>query len=120
MTFTYDLSNPGDRERVRYHIQDTDADAVMFSDEEIDFVLSEEGQDVGRTVISLIQAAIGKLAREPDMTADWLRIDWRRSSDNWKQMLREKRQKFGVRSVSTSSVHTYRVDSLADTEPYQD
>ena len=114
MTFTYTPSaTPSDTTLVRYHIQDTDSTAAIFSDEEIEMVLATEGS-VGKAVISLINATIAKLSREPDMTADWLTISWRRSSDAWMKLLSEKKVHFGVGgwSVSTTTVQPYRSDSL--------
>lgn len=117
MTFTYDPASPDDVTRVRYHIGDTDSDAAMFTDEEINFVIDEEGS-YQNAVISLLEATLARLNREPDMSADWLRVDWRRSADHWRKLLGDKRRRFGktVR-MSTSSVHLYRVDSLQTDPP---
>lgn len=101
MTFTYDLVTPTDRERVRYHTGDVDGTAAIFSDEEIVFVLGEEGT-WQKAVLSCINSALARLAHEPDMTADWLRIDWRRSAENWKALLAEKKTLFGLGVVAAS------------------
>jgi hypothetical protein len=65
-------------------------------------------------VVSLINAIIGRLSREPDMTADWLTISWRRSSDAWMKLLDQKKQEFGVGvfTISTTAVNPFRIDSL--------
>lgn len=117
MTFSYDPTNPSDLVRVRYHLQDTEEDTAIFTDETILFVLDEE-VTVGKAVISLIHSAMAKLASEPDMTADWLRVDWRGSREAWRVLLSEKKQKFGLGwAVSGTATHVYRVDSLQDEEP---
>lgn len=110
MTFTYTPASPDDTTRVRYHIGDTVEASAIFTDEEIDFVISEEGS-YQKAVVSLIQAVIAKIGHEPDFTADWLQVDWRRSVDAWRDLLAEKRSKFGIAARSARSVATYRSDS---------
>ncbi len=118
MTFTYDLSTPNDITRVRFHIGDVIEDAAMNSDEQIQFAIDESGS-WQRAVIACIRHAIARLAMEPDMQADWLKIDWRRSADNWKLLLSEKTQEFGVGKARASSGgnHAYRPDGLIKSEP---
>jgi hypothetical protein len=114
MTFTYTPSaTPTDTTLVRYHIGDTVEAAAIFDDETIGMVLAVEGS-VGKAVVSLIKATIAKLSHEPDMTADWLTISWRRSSADWLKLLAEKQKEFGVGvfTISTSTVKPYRSDSL--------
>ena len=118
MTFSYDPSSPDDVTRVRYHIGDTDEDTAIFSDEEIAFVLDEEDDHIGKTVVSLIQSVMARLAHEPDMTADWLRVDWRRSAENWKALLSEKRRRFQLGAVaSAGGQHAWRPDTRQRDEP---
>jgi hypothetical protein len=122
MTFTYGPSaTPTDTTLVRYHISDTVEASAIFSDEEIAMVLAIEGS-VGKAVVSLIKATIGKLSREPDMTADWLTISWRRSSDAWLKLLAEKQKEFGVGvfTISTTTVNPFRSDSLQGYPDFED
>lgn len=115
MTFTYNLTNPNDITRVRYHLGDTDEPTAIYQDEEIAFAISENG-GWQRAVISLIKGCIVRLAHEPDMTADWLTINWRRSSDAWRSMLREKQAEFGLgATVNSGNQQVTRVD-IAGTE----
>lgn len=117
MTFSYDLVTPTDVTRVRRHISDTDETTAIFSDEEIQFNLDEEGT-VNKAVIALIKQIIAKLSNEPDMQADWLKIDWRRSSEAWFKMLSEKKREFGLGAVIDSGgSHAYRPDTLQKTAP---
>lgn len=118
MSFTYDLTAPvADVSRVRFHISDTDEDTAIFSDDEIAFAIDEAG-DWQRAVVMLIRSVLAKLAAEPDMQADWLRIDWRRSADGWKALLSEKKQQFGLGARSaTAGRHAYRPDSLQKEPP---
>lgn len=119
MTFTYTPSaTPTDLTLIRFHIQDTVEAYAIFSDEEIEMILAVQGS-IGKTVVSLIQGIIQKLSFEPDMTADWLTISWRRSSDAWKLMLDEKKKEFGVGmfTVTTTAVDMFRKDSLQGYPP---
>ncbi len=120
MVFTYDLSTPDNNTRVRYHVGDVDSTVAMFQDDEIAFVLSEEGT-WQLAVVSLIKSIIARLSHEPDMTADWLTISWRRSADNWQKLLSVKMSEFGINSRSAATVtHVYRPDSLATEAPDYD
>ncbi len=118
MTFTYAISTtPTDLTKVRYYTGDTDSTAVMWTDEEINMVLAVEGS-VGAAVISLIKSAITKLANEPDMKADWLSIDWRRSADQWKLLLTERRREFGLGpQIDSGGRHAFRPDTLQKDPP---
>ena len=117
MAFTYNIATPDDIARVRYHIQDTDEASAIFSDEEISFVISEEGS-YQAAVISLVNSIIAKLSHEPDMTADWLTVSWRRSSDAWMKVLGEKRRAFGLGlNIVARGRNVYRGDTLQDETP---
>lgn len=118
MTFTYNLTTPDDITRVRFHLGDTTEATAIFSDEEITFITSEAGT-WQRAVIECIRSVMARLAAEPDMTADWLRVDWRRATENWKLLLSEKAQEFGLGKARASSGgnHAFRPDGLVKSEP---
>lgn len=124
MTFTYDVGNPTNIERVRFKINDTDEAVMMFSDEAINWRLTENAaasSPVGATVIDLIKNRIAQLASEPDMTADWLKIDWRRSAENWRQLLSEVRREYGLgATVSSGGQHAWRPDLMQEAPVYYD
>lgn len=119
MTFTYTVSDtPTDLTKVRYYLGDTDSATAMFTDEEISMVLSIESDDVGAAVISLIKTAKAKLAKEPDMQADWLKIDWRRSAVQWDILLGEMKEYFGLSwQLNVSALDTWRPDTLLTEAP---
>lgn len=121
MTFTYTPTTPDNITRVRYHVGDTAEDSAIFSDEEITFAIAEAGSWQG-AVIDSIASIMARLSTEPDMTADWLRVDWRRSADNWRILLSEKKRKFGVGGATSSAGgrHAWRPDSLQRSEPTYD
>lgn len=118
MTFTYELTSVTDITRVRFHLGDTTEATAIFSDEEITFAISE-ATTWQRAVIACIRSVMARLAAEPDMQADWLKVDWRRAADNWKLLLSEKSQEFGVGRARASSGgnHVYRIEGLQKTEP---
>lgn len=119
MTFTYDLTAPvEDVSRVRFHLGDTNEATAIYSDEEIAFAIEEEGSWQG-AVIGCIRGVLARLAGEPDMTADWLRVDWRRSVDGWKMLLKDKERLFGIGGARASSggQHAWRPDGLLEEAP---
>lgn len=118
MTFTYSpAASPTDTTKIRYYIGDTVEAAAIFSDEEIAMVLEIEGS-VSTAAVSLVQSAIAKLAHEPDMRADWLSVQWRTSSENWRKLLSDLQKKFGLGPRALSGgVHLYRADSYQSEEP---
>lgn len=118
MTFTYTPSSANDITRVRYHIGDVVEDSAIFTDEEIQFAITETGT-WQRAVLDSIRSVMARLATEPDMQADWLKIDWRRSAESWKALLNEKAQQFGLGKARASSggQHVYRIDGLQKETP---
>jgi len=122
MTVTYDLGSPTDLTRVRYHLGDVEITTAIFQDEEISFVLSEESNDVGAAVVSCIKSVMARLNHEPDMQADWLKIDWRRSAENWRALLAEKEQQFGLGARAASGgQHGWRPDmGMREAPSYDD
>jgi hypothetical protein len=116
MTFTLNLTAQNDLTDVRMHIGDVDADAAIFSDEHINYVLGVEGT-VSATVIALLCQIIAKLSAQPDLKADWLNITLGRSVEGYKKLLAEKRAAFGVAARTGTTVVTYRGDSLQTEAP---
>jgi len=116
MTFTYTPGSVTDITRVRFHIGDTEEDAAIFSDEEIQMVITEEGT-YQKAVVECLTTIIAKLSAEPDMKADWLSVSLGRSVDGFKALLAEKRRKFNLPISAGRTVVTYRSDSLQDEAP---
>jgi hypothetical protein len=112
MTFSYDLGDPDDVTRVRFHVGDVDAEAAIFSDEEIAYVVREEGSwQAG--VIACLQSLIARLAADPKFTADWLTVERGEALAAYRKALREKRAEFGLPAVRATASGVYRADSLA-------
>lgn len=64
MTFTYDLDT--DIGKVRFKIGDTVQASALVTDEEIEFTLSDQGDDVIQASIACCRAILAKWSREFD------------------------------------------------------
>ena len=112
MSFTYTPSaTPSDTTRVRFHLGDTDATVAIFSDEEIAMLIAENTDWQG-AVIGGIKHILAKVASQPDVTADWLRVDFGRSATGWQNLLRTKLSEFGLGRVTATAYPVYRADSF--------
>ena len=117
MTFTYALADLGDTTAgghslavARYRLGDTAEDTAIFQDEEIQYQLAANAvvgnapASLGGALVSLVHDILARLQREPDMSADWLSINWRRSSEHWWKVEAELRREYGTqRCVTTTS-----------------
>lgn len=118
MTFTYTPSTtPTDLTKVRYYIGDTDSTVAMFQDDEINMVLAIQGS-VGAASISLLKRKITELGNNPNMQADWLRVDWTNTLAALKAALANVQAEFGLGwQDSSGGQHSYRPDSLQKENP---
>ena len=105
MTFTWTPEEPTDITRVRHALGDSENSLAIFSDEEITFALQEEG-GVGPALVSLIHAIIARLQHEPDLRADWLGLDWRRSSEHWWRLLANVKQRYDLADLRQVTTRT--------------
>lgn len=114
-TFVEDLAT--DKDKVRFYIGDTDEKTAMFSDELIAGTITLEG-DYQKATVSLMENILVKIGRQPDLTADWLRVNWGGSRETLEKRLSDLRSRLGVRSRRTGySKASYRSDSLQTEEP---
>lgn len=118
MTFTYDPSTVTDIERVRFAIGDTVESGALFSDEEINMVISETGT-YKTAVIACIEAMIAMYS-EPNFRADRLQVDNKSAVSSLRTLLQTKRREYGLPAITTSNVYTWRPDSLQDEAPDYD
>ena len=109
MAFTYTPEAPDDVTRVRFAIGDTDADAVIFSDGEIAMAIEEAGGWRG-AVLSCLRGIIAKISAKPDMTADWLRVDYGRSLAGYQALLAAKEREYGGGRIVGGRVRMRRDD----------
>ena len=118
MTFTFATDLSTDLALVRFHIGDTDSAGYFLADETITALLTSNGS-VSGAVIACLRYIIGQLSR-PDVRADWLSVTNAEARKGYQALLVEKRQEFGLSSVSASATHVYRVDSDQTEEPDYD
>ncbi len=76
MTFTYDPDVASNRDKVRLLIGDTDAADAIFSDSEVAFFLSENGDSVGRAAVHAASCAAAKYTRLCDTAVESLRVSY--------------------------------------------
>jgi hypothetical protein len=95
MTATFDAALTTDKDRVRWHIGDTDMSAPKLQDETILAVLIDEG-DVGHAVIACLNSLLATLS-DPSFTADWLRVNPDAARNGILMTLIVKRREFGIR-----------------------
>lgn len=98
MTFTYDLAGGGNVAWVRFHIADTNENAPMFSDEEINALVAAHG-GVGPAVVAAIEHIIGLLS-QPNFTADWLSMDATSALTGYQALLAMKRATFNLPAIT--------------------
>lgn len=119
MTFTYDVSTPTDVTRVRFYLRDTTETNAAFTDEEIEFAIDETGT-WQKATLACIDNLVAELASTPDWSSDNHRIAYGRSVESWLALRRTLSAKFGTSTVTATTSHTYRADSLADEAPDYD
>ena len=117
MAFTYDIINPTDVTRVRYHLADTIESEAIWSDEDITYAITLNDGSWKNAVISLIEQYIVKLSRTPQFSSDWLSVNPTSSIESWRALLIDKRREFGISQIISTATHTYRADSRQETEP---
>jgi enterochelin esterase-like enzyme len=96
VTFTYSPIST-DRDRVRFHLGDTDASAPKFSDEEIDAVIVECDGHWKPATLACIRNLIARLS-QPDFKADWLQVTSGDAIASWRRLYSEKSAEFGLTS----------------------
>lgn len=75
MSFSYNSDLGTDRDRVRFLVQDTDANDQLLQDEEIAWLLTEEGS-VRAAAIIAAETVAGKFARQADSAVGDLSISY--------------------------------------------
>lgn len=107
MAFTY-TPFASDRDRVRFHIGDTDANAPILQDAQIDALLNEVGS-WQQAVITALEYLIA-VTSQPNFRADWLTIEHDTARRSYEAMLKHKRKAFGMAGVKSGSQRTRRED----------
>lgn len=115
MAFTY-VPFTTDRDRLRFHLGDTDSGVAKFQDEELDAIIIEAGGwQAG--VIWCIRSLLAKM-QGPDFRADWIQVSQLEAARKaYERLLKDKQAEFGLGNIEAGAVHVYRVDSQQRTEP---
>lgn len=109
MTFTFDSSLSTDLALVRFEIGDTNEQGHYLEDETINHFITTS---VGQAVISCLEYIILQLS-SPDFRLDWMSVSNAQARVGFETVLKNKRQKYGIYTVSVSSTiaHAHRADS---------
>lgn len=107
MAFTY-TPFAGDRDRLRFHIGDTNSAAPIFTDAELDALIDEMG-GWKPAVIAALESLIGRLS-VPNFTADWLKVDHQSARQGYERLIGLKRAQFGLAVFTVTAVEVDRVD----------
>lgn len=112
MSFSYDFALTEDKDKVRFHIGDTDTKGHYLPDETIAALVTSEGS-VGGAVVQCIKYILTQLS-SPDFEQDWMEVSNKNARQGFRDLLRIKQQEFGISTgatASTSISNTFRKDS---------
>ena len=110
MAFTYTDGGTGNRNRVRLEIGDTDPATALFSDAEIDDLLSQEGDAVLKAAARCCEVLAVRYARRVDFTADGASVRASQYAEMYRKMGGELRR----RAEGTATIGTTRGDGFSD------
>lgn len=108
MTATFDAALSDDVSKVRFHIGDTDMSAAMLQDATLSALVSTHGT-VEKAVIAALLHLISLVSR-PNFRADWLQVDNRSAVQSLQDLLRLKREEFGISSITALMIPVKRTD----------
>lgn len=120
MAFTFEDGLATDRDKVRFYTGDTDSNTSLLSDEMITGLITLE-TDYQGAVIAAIEYLLVKINREPDTTADWLRVAWGGSREGLERQLERLKAKWrkGTRRLGSRQAvrrHDTRVAGSGQSE----
>jgi len=84
-TYTNDPANVA-LDRVRFMIGDIDADDPQITDEELNWLISDEGSEIS-AAIAAVRNLIAQYARLVDKSVDGLSISYSQRRDNLKELM---------------------------------
>jgi len=118
MTFTYTTDLAADRDKVRFHLQDTTENSgprpagANFSDEELDGLLTSEGT-WQRAVAAGFEALAAAWSTQPSFQADGLQVSRSDVAKSFRDQAKTWRRT-GGRSSRVGSRAPTRVDGYSD------
>lgn len=100
MTWSYSGDpSSSDRDQVRFLIGDTDTTDQQLSDEEIDFLITNEGNAVGGAVAA-VRAILAKYARLTDKSVGDLRLSYSQRKGAYESLLRSLERRRALRKAT--------------------
>lgn len=119
MAFTYTEDLTDDRDFVRFHTSDTIESESILSDAIITSLLAVNASKE-EAVIAALRYKKQRMLR-PDFRADWLSVTGHAAiAKLMDDEIRDKKAELGLSTYSATVTYTYRADSRADEEPYND
>jgi hypothetical protein len=112
MSFSYNIALDDNKDIVRFHIGDTDANGHYLDDETINALITSEGS-VGGAVVACIMYIMTQLS-SPDFKQDWMEVSNKNARQGFEELLRLKRNHFGISTGVTAAStikNPYRKDS---------
>jgi len=115
MSFTFDPTLSTDLAVVRLEIGDTHDAGHYLEDETIQYFIT--AGSVGSAVCSCIEYILTQLST-PNFRQDWLSVDYAAARAGYEALLKQKRQKYGVSSLTATSKisHAHRADSYENVD----
>jgi hypothetical protein len=110
MAFTYTAGSTADRNRLRLLIGDTDATRKLFEDEELDDILTQEGDSINGSAALACETLAIRFARDFDFTADGATFRKSKVSEQFEKMAR----KFRSRARGSTVVPARPTDGYSD------
>ena len=92
--WTYTDPSNSSRDAVRYHIGDTDVNDKQFSDGEIDYLLSNNSDDVGYASIEGVEYLIAKYSRFVDEKVGPLEVKNSQRVEGYEKLLETLKNRF--------------------------
>lgn len=108
MTATFNPTLSDTVSKVRFHIGDTDVSAPALQDETITALVALN-LTIERAVIAALLYLISLVSR-PNFRADWLQVDNRSAVQSLQDLLRAKREEFGISAITALMIPVTRTD----------
>ena len=110
MAFTYTAGATSDRARVRLELGDTDSTRALFSDEELDDILAQEGDSVLGSAARACEILAVRFARDYDFSVDGASF----KKGSIYKMYHEMARRLRAKATGSTTVMPTRKDGYSD------
>lgn len=97
-TYSGDPSS-SDRDQVRFIIQDTDSDDQLLQDEELDYLLTEEG-NVTSASIRAAEILMAKFSRMCDEKVGQVSVSYSQKAEQYKRLVDQLKRRAAIKNVT--------------------